>query len=73
MCVCETSYTTGGKFLDTIVYRTTGMQELPTQSYRAAEPSQVRWAMCVAYYSPPGMAAQLIDVVDRPQKKRLVK
>ena len=27
----------------------------------------------MAYYIPPGMAAQLLDVVDRPQKKKLFK
>ena len=31
------------------------------------------WAMCVAYYIPPGMAAQLIYVVDHPRKKKLFK
>ena len=71
-CVCETSYISGGKFLDTIIHLTTGLHELPRQSYRAAEPSQMRWFMCVAYYIPPGMAAQLIDVVDRPRKKQVV-
>ena len=43
------------------------------RSYRAAEPSQMRWATCVAYYIPPGMAAQRIDVVDHPQKNKLFK
>ena len=33
----------------------------------------MRWAMRVAYYSPPGMAAQLIHVVDHPRKKQLFK
>ena len=49
------------------------MPEFFQQSYRAAEPSQMRWAMCVAYYIPPGMAAQLIHVVDHPRKNKLFK
>ena len=49
------------------------MHELPVQRYGTCEPSQIRWAMCVAYYISPGMAAPLIDVVDHPQKKKLFK
>ena len=73
VCLCEILYISGGKFIDTIVHLTTGMHELPVQSNRTGEPSQMRWAMCVAYYIPPGLAAQLIDVVDHPQKKKLFK
>ena len=51
--VCEIAYISGGKFLDTVVYLKTGMRELPVQSNRTGEPSQMRWAMCVAYYIPP--------------------
>jgi len=71
--VCETSYISGGKFLDTTLHLTEGMHELPRQSYRAAEPSQMRWAMCVAYYIRPGVEAQLIHVVDHPRQKKLFK
>ena len=65
-----TSYMSGGRFLDTIIHLTTGMHELPVQSYRTGEFSQMRWAMCVAYYIPPGMAAQLIDVVDHLRRQK---
>ena len=71
--MCETVYTSAGKFLDIIIHLTTGMHELPVQRYRTGEPSQMPWAMCAAYYIPPGMAAPLVDVVDHPQKKKVFK
>ena len=49
------------------------MRELPVQSSKTSKLSQMRWAMCVAYYIPPVMAALLIDVVDNTQKMKLFK
>ena len=66
--VCERSYINAGKFLDTIVHLPRGVHEIPVQTMRHGTTSQMRWAMCVAYYVPPGMAAQLIDVVDSANK-----
>ena len=67
--LCETSYINAGKFLDTTVHLPRGVHEIPVQTMRQGTTSQMRWAMCVAYYMPPGMAAQLIDVVDSANKK----
>ena len=69
--LCETSYINAGKFLDTIVHLPRGVHEIPVQTMRHGTTSQMRWAMCVAYYVPPGMAAQLIDVVDSANKKHV--
>ena len=71
--LCETSYINAGKFLDTIVHLPRGVHEIPVQTMRHGTTSQMRWAMCVAYYVPPGMAAQLIDVVDSANKKNMFK
>ena len=68
--VCETSYINAGKFLDTIVHLPRGVHEIPVQTMRPDTTSQMHWAMCVAYYVPPGMAAQLIDVVDSANIKK---
>ena len=43
-----------------------GVNELPTQ-----EGSRMRWVMAVAYHLPVGMAAKLVDIVDRTTKKTL--
>ena len=51
----------------------TGTHELPVRSSRNSEVSQMRWAMCVAYYIPRGMAALRIDVVGTTQEKHVLR
>ena len=71
--LCETSFISAGKFLDTISHLTTGVHELPTQVDRAGVVNEMRWAMCVAYYIPAGMGAQLLKVVQTTTKKNVFK
>ena len=72
--MCETSYIDGAKVLDTIVHLPRGVHEIPVQNIGRTRPDrQMRWAMCVAYYVPPGMAAQLLDVVWSAKKKHMFK
>ena len=71
--MCETSYISGGKFVDTIAHLTKGVHELPVQTFKTRKSSQMRRAMCVAYYVPPGMAAQLIGVVSKPERRNVFK
>jgi hypothetical protein len=71
--LCETSYISGGKFVDTIAHLTTGVHELPVQTFKTRKSSRMRWAMSVAYYVPPGMAAQLIGVVSKPERRNVFK
>ena len=67
--LCETSFISAGKFLDAVTHLPVGVQELPKQLDKNQKAHEMRWAMCVAYYMPPGMAKELLAVVFENKKK----
>ena len=71
--VCETSFIWFDNFLDVIAHLTTGVHELPQKQDKNGKLYEMRWAMCVAYYVPPGMAAMLVCVVENTAKGHVFK
>ena len=55
-----------GGFLEELAKFKHGLNELPTRDGR-----RMRWVMAVAYHLPRGVAAKLVDAVERTEKKTL--
>ena len=67
--VCVTSFVSQGQLLDVLPHLRTGTQVLPVKHTQHGQAFPMRWAMCVAYYVPPGMAFKLLSTVDTATRK----